>query len=200
MRYQGRLTHWNDNKGYGFITPNGGGPRVFVHRNDFGRARRPRGDEMVTYELTVDDRKRHNARNVQYLAGSRARGLPAVGAIAAPVLAVVFFAYLLSTSASGRLPWAVPAWYAALSAVTYFAYGIDKEAAARGSWRTKEQTLHVLSLAGGWPGALVAQRWLRHKSKKESFLVPFFITAAINLAALVWLHATGWAALRNAVG
>jgi uncharacterized membrane protein YsdA (DUF1294 family)/cold shock CspA family protein len=200
MRYQGRLSTWNDDKGYGFITPNGGGPRVFVHRNDFGRSRRPRGDELVTYELAVDEKKRHNARNVQYVASAKRRGLPAMGAIVAPVLAVVFFAFLLGANAGGKLPWAVSAWYAVLSAITFFVYRTDKTAAVRGTRRTEEQKLHALALAGGWPGALVAQRWLRHKSTKTSFLVAFFVTVGLNLAALIWLHSTGWTALRNALG
>ena len=34
MRYQGRLTIRHDDKGYGFITPNGDGPPVFVRRTD----------------------------------------------------------------------------------------------------------------------------------------------------------------------
>jgi uncharacterized membrane protein YsdA (DUF1294 family) len=38
-----------------------------------------------------------------------------------------------------------------------------------GKWRIKEDTLHVWSLAGGWPGAWFAQQVLRHKSRKESF-------------------------------
>lgn len=192
MRYQGRLTTWHDDKGYGFITPNGGGPRVFVHRTDFGSGRRPRGDELVTYELTLDDKKRHNARNVQYVKATRPRGLPAIGAIGAPVLAAVFFGYLLSTSATGKLPWAVPAWYAVFSVMTYLAYRHDKDAAVRGNWRTKEEHLHMLSLVGGWPGALIAQRWLRHKSTKVSFLAVFFVTTALNLAALIWLASSGW--------
>ncbi|MDZ7669446.1 MAG: DUF1294 domain-containing protein [Gammaproteobacteria bacterium] len=31
----------------------------------------------------------------------------------------------------------------------------------------REQTLHALSLAGGWPGALIAQRWLRHSRRRR---------------------------------
>jgi cold shock CspA family protein len=31
VRFKGKITDWNDEKGYGFVTPNGGGPRVFVH-------------------------------------------------------------------------------------------------------------------------------------------------------------------------
>jgi uncharacterized membrane protein YsdA (DUF1294 family)/cold shock CspA family protein len=200
MRYQGRLTTWHDDKGYGFITPNGGGPRVFVHRNDVGSGRRPRGDEIVTYELTVDEKNRRNARKVQYVAASRGRGLPAVGAIGAPLLAFVFFAFLVGAVIGGRMPWAVPAWYAVLSAVTFAIYRSDKNAAARRNWRTPEKRLHLLSLAGGWPGALVAQRWLRHKSRKASFLATFFATVVLNLAALGWLHSTGGVQVRQLLG
>ena len=59
MRYQGRITDWRDDKGFGFITPNGGGPKVFVHIKSFAkRGPRPVGNELVTYELTFDKQSR----------------------------------------------------------------------------------------------------------------------------------------------
>jgi uncharacterized membrane protein YsdA (DUF1294 family)/cold shock CspA family protein len=199
MRFQGRLTEWRDEKGYGFITPNGGGARVFVHRTDFASGRRPRGNELVTYELEVDDRRRPNARNVQYVSASSKRGLPAIGAIAAPMLAVVFLAYLTSGAAGGKLPWLVPAWYVGLSLLTYLFYRQDKAASIRGGWRTPEKQLHGLAVLGGWPGALVAQRWLRHKSTKTSFLVTFLATVVVNISAVVWLHTAAGAKLLSRI-
>jgi cold shock CspA family protein len=67
MSHQGRITDWNDDRGFGFITPNGGGGRVFVHISAFGsRQRRPVGNEIVTYELVKDARKGNRAANVRY--------------------------------------------------------------------------------------------------------------------------------------
>ncbi|WP_428752263.1 DUF1294 domain-containing protein [Vibrio cionasavignyae] len=44
-----------------------------------------------------------------------------------------------------------------MSTFTYFMFAWDKQAAQNGSWRTAENTLYTLSLARGWPGALLAQ-------------------------------------------
>jgi uncharacterized membrane protein YsdA (DUF1294 family) len=71
-----------------------------------------------------------------------------------------------------------------LSALTYQAYKIDKRAAERGQRRMPENRLHFVSLLGGWPGALVAQNRLRHKSSKLGFKICFYITILLNLTAL----------------
>lgn len=44
-----------------------------------------------------------------------------------------------------------------------------------------------MALAGGWPGALLAQQWLRHKSSKTSFQLQFWLMVLINVVAVLWL-------------
>lgn len=73
-----------------------------------------------------------------------------------------------------------------MSAVTFSVYALDKRAAARGRRRTPEATLHLLELAGGWPGALAAQRVLRHKNRKLSYQVKFWGIVVLHAAAWVW--------------
>lgn len=63
----------------------------------------------------------------------------------------------------------------------------DKQAAQGGAWRTSENTLHLLSLLGGWPGALLAQFQLRHKSRKQPFKFILWVTIMINIGCFVWL-------------
>lgn len=101
-------------------------------------------------------------------------------------LAVLFSAVICGLAARGTLPLAVPVVYLVASLLAAVAYGIDKSAARSGAWRTPEKTLHVLALIGGWPGAVVAQQAFRHKSRKPSFRLAFWVTVALNCAALVW--------------
>ena len=72
--------------------------------------------------------------------------------------------------------------------LTFVVYAKDKSAAKRGAWQTPESTLHLLALACGWPGALVAQKKLRHKSKKQEFRLVFWLTVIINIGIFIWLH------------
>lgn len=85
--------------------------------------------------------------------------------------------------------WRSPAWTAlvciAVSVVTFAADVIDKAAATRRSRRTAEKTLHLLALAGGWPGALLAQQWLRHKTVKAEFRAIVWATVVCNVVAFV---------------
>jgi uncharacterized membrane protein YsdA (DUF1294 family) len=87
--------------------------------------------------------------------------------------------------------WGVPTvlavLYPAASIVCYIAYWVDKRAAQSGGWRIKESTLLLLGLAGGWPGAILAQVFLRHKSSKPSFRWRFWLTVLLNVAAFAFL-------------
>ena len=71
-----------------------------------------------------------------------------------------------------------------LSAITFTAYGIDKAAAIFQLRRTPEVVLHLASLLGGWPGAVIAQQLFQHKTRKPKFLAVFWMTAAMNCLAL----------------
>ena len=77
--------------------------------------------------------------------------------------------------------------YVFASILCFFAYWVDKNAARAGRWRTPEHRLLLLGLIGGWPGALLAQHWLRHKSTKPSFRRKFWFTVVINVVALAYL-------------
>lgn len=80
----------------------------------------------------------------------------------------------------------IAGWYAAMSVITFLVYAVDKSAARRGDLRTPERTLHLLALTGGWPGALLAQQFLRHKSAKVEFRATFWATVVLNVAGFVW--------------
>jgi cold shock CspA family protein len=67
MYYQGKITDWRDDRGFGFITPSGGGEPVFVHISAFKKGQgRPAGNEIVTYELINDPKRGFRAQNVVF--------------------------------------------------------------------------------------------------------------------------------------
>ena len=85
--------------------------------------------------------------------------------------------------------WSLPVWvhalYVTASVVAFGVYAVDKRAAGTARRRVPENTLHLLALAGGWPGAIVAQQTLRHKTAKRSFRAAFWATVAVNALLFV---------------
>lgn len=171
--------------------PNGGGGQVFVHISSFtNRRRRPAGDEIVSYELKTDAKGRAQAECVAFV-GERLPSASSSGkGKVALVLTVAFLVFVVGAVIAHRLPMAVLGLYLIASVVAFITYALDKSAARNDRWRTAENTLHLFAVLGGWPGALVAQRMLHHKSKKLSFQVVFWITVILNCGVLVWLFSS----------
>jgi uncharacterized membrane protein YsdA (DUF1294 family)/cold shock CspA family protein len=189
VRETGVVSVWNPDRGFGFVK-RPGAPDVFMHIKAFprGTAQPSVGDE-VTFEVELrDDGKARAARarpaNEPYVPPVRPTS-PIVGALAILAFAAIYWLV--------DFYWApVPVWvlflYLGVSAITFGAYAIDKSAARVKQRRVAETSLILLGILGGWPGAILAQQLLRHKTVKRSFRVVFWVSVLFNVAAFVVLN------------
>ena len=195
MQFRGTLKSWNDDRRFGFIEPTQGGQEIFVHMKAFPAGTgRPSLGQQLTFEVETTDNGKKRARSVQYPAHVPTHRRPRAES-SAPwtlprLLVIPVFAAIYGYVAWrwGFRPPVLLA-YLGLSLAAFMAYAFDKSSAIAKRWRTAEQTLHLFSLAGGWPGALLAQQLLRHKTSKPGFAGVFWITVALNIAAFVGWHA-----------
>lgn len=192
MRFKGILKSWNDDRGFGFINPIQGGQEIFVHIKAFGRlSSRPRVNELLWFEVELGPQGKKRAKNVEFVRRTprgEVRDKPSTQSGSVTVVTIAGFVLLyVVVSILWQPPVVLVAIYVGVSALTFLTYAKDKHAAQHGTWRTPEGTLHLLTFAGGWPGALLARQFLRHKSKKSEFRVVFWITVILNVAAFVLL-------------
>jgi len=193
MKVEGKILNWNDAKGYGFVDPVGGGERAFVHIKAFiPRSRRPVNGEHICYKLVLAPDNRYRAANIAFVSDVKRMAKNNQKRTVSTTIAIfstLLFSFILVSSVLARaIPLIFAGGYLLLSIITFCVYAIDKSASQSKRWRTKENTLHLLSLVGGWPGALLAQTTLRHKSRKHSFQVVYLLTMLMNISAFIWCH------------
>ena len=187
MRKKGKITFWNDEKGYGFITPDSGAENVFVHISAFTRnAETPEVGDKVSYSISTDKQGRPCALEV-LRAGEKPRRKTRNTYSGHVLIALIFMSVVGMSVFIAGIPIQVFYFYVAASIITFSAYARDKSAARKDGWRTSENTLHTLALFGGWPGAMIAQQTLRHKSSKKSFRAMFWVTVLLNCGIYAWL-------------
>ncbi|WP_417665439.1 DUF1294 domain-containing protein [Pseudidiomarina sp.] len=194
MRLNGVLIKWNVDKGYGFVQLASSNQQMFAHITEFeNRRRTPKVGDEVSFNLQKQSDGKFRAIDVAYVRETMDWFLLPIIVIAMGYIAAVGYASLET-----QLPVQVSWTFALLSAITYLFYAVDKRAAQKGKQRTPESVLHWLSVLGGWPGALIAQQQFRHKTRKNSFRVVFYLTVIVNVAAVSYLALGGhefWNAL-----
>jgi uncharacterized membrane protein YsdA (DUF1294 family)/cold shock CspA family protein len=188
MRTQGKITHWNEEKAYGFITPSSGAKEVFVHIRAFkNRHQPPELNPLVLYSLSTDKQGRPCAVKVTRASEIPSRDSKSITRLFLIMIAVGFIAIVGWSVSTYNIPIQILYLYLVASVFTFLVYAKDKWAARTDRWRTKESTLHTLAFVGGWPGALIAQQVLRHKSRKNAFQFMFWTTVVLNCVVFGWL-------------
>ncbi len=71
-----------------------------------------------------------------------------------------------------------------LSFLTFVLYGFDKRRAQTDGRRIRENSLHLMALLGGWPGAWMGQQFFRHKTQKLAFRIVFWLCVMLNLVVV----------------
>ncbi|MCL1039368.1 DUF1294 domain-containing protein [Shewanella submarina] len=177
-RHKGKIIEWQDERGFGFAE-NNKGSKVFVHIKQFSsKRRRPRIGDTISFEQVPDQRGKPSAIRINLHGGWISFSV---------LFAITFLTTLAGATVLRYLPDWVVGLYLLMSLFTFISYARDKSAAKLGHWRLSEMSLQLQALIGGWPGALIARHWLRHKSSKTSFSVVLYLMALINVCGLVGL-------------
>lgn len=185
---KGKISSWNDEKGYGFIKSDLGGKDIFFHISEFSRKHKtPVEDLLVQYFISLDKNNRKCAIAVTPQKGHKKLNVASQQLKFSLVVSLIFFCLVGALVFYKRIPIIILYIYFTMSFLLFLLYAKDKSAAQKGKWRTPEATLHMFSLLGGWPGASIAQSKLRHKSKKVSFRIFFWLTVFLNCFGLGWL-------------
>jgi len=187
LNQKGSLTSWNDAKGFGFITPENGGERLFAHISAYQGRGRPSASRKVVYSQTKDEKGRLRAASFQYAGVARHRASFATGVWVALLIAAAVIGAISALYLQSYVPLLLPVAYGVMSLITFLMYAVDKGAAESGNRRIPEGRLHLFELLCGWPGALVGQQFFRHKTRKTSFQVAFWFNVILNLAVIGWL-------------
>lgn len=174
-----KIVEWSDQKGFGFLQA--GNTKVFLHRRGFvERHKKPEVGDAISFTMGKDAKGRSCATNAIHVNDG--------GRISVLTLVVLGCLLVLPGYALQRHG---PAfiWGGGLvlgmSLLSYWSYVVDKRSAKEKTWRSSESGLHLIELLGGWPGAFLAQRRLRHKCTKESYQIVFWlIIFAYQLIAL----------------
>jgi len=185
MRVKGKVIKWQNDKGFGFIEPVNGMPDIFFHENFLlHHSRRPIVGDEVSFEIATTPEGRQRAERIVFRGDHDPRQRDKFFDIFYSGLSNAFLIGIGILVFYKKLDPILGALYWLFSLVTFLLYRRDKNKARKDEWRTPEMHLHFFSLIGGWPGALIAQRALHHKSRKTSFLIIFSFTVVLNILAL----------------
>jgi uncharacterized membrane protein YsdA (DUF1294 family) len=158
--FTGRIVEWDFAKRCGWVESDG--QRIFLHWREFAeRRKRPAVGDVIRFTAGTGRAGLLCAQNAVHVNDGGS-----LGVLTALLLASLLVSPILAIARLGTDPLIAVTYALATSVAAYLVYASDKTRAREKTWRIPEATLHLLELIGGWPGALIAQRRLRHKCSK----------------------------------
>lgn len=192
MDYRGAIVNWNDDRGFGFVRPAGGGTELFFHISDYRGAGRPASGDSVKFEIGKGRDGKPVALSVRPAFAKAAPPPPNPGKhfdrdsnrvwLGALLIGLAFAVAIID-----HAPIGFTMLYLAMGFAAFALYAMDKRSARSGGWRVPETSLHLLDLAFGIAGGLIAQHILRHKTSKREFALVSYAIALAHIALMVSL-------------
>lgn len=196
--HRGKLVDWKDKEGYGFIADNINNKKIFVHIKAFNYtpSRRPAIGDVVSYIIENNGSKlqaikvgfinqaSHNV-NIKNTFIDNKNKTHKTNPFPIFFLIIIYISLLFYSIIREWLPTNILPFFIILNFITFFIYWWDKSASGDGLRRTSENTLHILAILGGWIGAYIAQKTLRHKSVKKEFQTTFKVSIIFNYLILI---------------
>lgn len=177
-RLKGRLARWNDERGFGFLSYADG--ETFAHIKDF-RGRRPA--EGQTYSFTLAPGRDGKTRAVDIRPEGLHLSAPIIAAgVALAWLCLVYWLEQESLAKVGSFHY-----FLTLSSLSFLVFGWDKSQATRDGRRVPEVNLILLTVAGGWPGGLLARHFFQHKTRKQPFRFGFWLFTVLSIAVFIFM-------------
>ncbi len=176
---QGYIIHFNEKKGYGFIDSKEHEENIFVHITQVQNATKLSQGQEVEFEIKKTQ-KGLTAINVQ--AGKRRLSPYFIFGLSSFISILMVFLYL------SQYMHLLLAYLIAINLTTFLLYGYDKFIASTEKLRVPELNLQTLSLLGGSPSALLAQKFFRHKTIKSSFQIVYWLIVIGQGGLIFWLN------------
>ena len=178
-----RIAEWDPERGYGYLKARTG--PLFLHIQDFSaRHKKPEVGDVIRYSVGEDKKGRTCAvQAVHAYEGGK------VSVLNLLLLLALMFLPVLASFKFGLSPWLIAGYLLIASFVTFMAFALDKARARESKSRVSEPMLHFFEMVGGWPGAYLAQRRLRHKCLKGRYQMIFWlIVISYQILAVDYLH------------
>jgi len=178
-----RIVEWYPERGYVYLNTRNG--RLFLHIQDFSaRHKKPEVGDVILFSVGQDKKGRTCAVSARHAyEGGK------VSILNLLLLLALMFLPALASFKFGLSPWLIAGYLLISCFVTFMAFALDKARAREGKSRVSESMLHFFEMAGGWPGAYLAQRRLRHKCLKGRYQMTFWlIVISYQFLAIDYLH------------
>jgi uncharacterized membrane protein YsdA (DUF1294 family)/cold shock CspA family protein len=175
---QGYVIHFNEEKGYGFIGSDAYEENIFVHISQVKNAEELSGGQEVEFSL---EKTKKGLAAINVMAGKKQYSPYLIFGLISLFSILAIFTY-----ASQHMQILI-AYLVGINITTFMLYGYDKFISSGEKLRVPELNLQVLSLLGGSPAALMAQKFFRHKTIKGSFQIIYWLIVILQIGLLFYL-------------